>query len=310
MTPQLVPILAWAGGTLIASGLGLLVYEAVFGWRRRRDLSRLAALAPKVPLDAEPAEPSGAAGRIDRAFERLVARSGVRIGSATAFLLIVLAAAAAAGAVLAAFDHVPGAILAALAAAMLSLGYFVYRKHRLELQLAEQLPRAIDILVRAMRAGRSVDDALRLVGSSAQEPMAAEFRRCAAQLDLGLSMAAAMRGIAGRVPVADVRMLAFALAVQRQAGGNLPLVLERVAAVMRDRQSYYRQYRAATAGGRFGALLIGLAVPAYLAFVLFYQADYGGVLLTDPLGPWVLAGALTLLAVGLLWVVRSMKPRY
>ena len=114
----------------------------------------------------------------------------------------------------------------------------------------------MELMARAVRAGESLDQAIALAGNSG-------FTRgrrvplLRSQMKMGLSLESAIRGLVSRAPLAETRILAMTLIVQRRRGGSLPTTLERLARVFRDRSNFYRQFQAATALGRGSAVMIG-----------------------------------------------------
>jgi len=127
---------------------------------------------------------------------------------------------------------------------------------------------------------------------------------------MGLSMEAAMRSLTRRAPLTEMRILAATFMVQRQTGGNLPLTLERLAGVIRDRLSYYRQFRASTAASRIGTVLIALAGPAVAAYMLIWQPDYIRNFAEMPGGWTLLAIAIVLQVIGLAWILSLLRSDY
>ena len=149
-----------------------------------------------------------------------------------------------------------------------------------------------------------------MVGNNAPKPLAAEFCRCSGQLQMGLSLSAAIRALTRRVPLAEMRILAATLMVQRQTGGNLPVTLERLAQVCRDRLSYYRQFRAATAAGRGAAILIAAISVGAAAYLLFGRPEYAQDFFEQPQGYAMLAIAIGLMIIGLTWIFKLLKVDY
>jgi tight adherence protein B len=166
------------------------------------------------------------------------------------------------------------------------------------------------MLARSLRAGRSIDEAVQMAGTQLPEPLAKEFRFCGNQLALGLSLPAVMRSLVDRVRLFDVRIFTTTLSVHRQTGGNLARVLERLAAVVRDRLCYRRQLRSITGAGRFSAGLIAVIGPLLFLFMFFFQPEYVGAMIESPLGQTMLIAAFVLEAVGLVWTARLLKPTY
>jgi tight adherence protein B len=98
--------------------------------------------------------------------------------------------------------------------------------------------------------------------------------------------------------------------VQRRAGGSLPITLERLARVVRDRLSYQRQFRAATAAGRMSMIIILLAGPLVMAYMWFWQREYIQNFITSPQGHFLLVVAVILQIIGSLWVLSLIRADY
>ena len=174
-------------------------------------------------------------------------------------------------------------------------------------EMLDQFPDTVDLMARAVRAGESLDQAITLIGEQGPEPLAKEFRRCAKQLEMGLSIPAAMRALVFRVRLLEIKILATMLAVHRQTGGNLAVALERMANVARDRLAYQRQLRATSAAGRTSAFFVAMSGPVLFCYLFFFQRDYFIKLVELPLGQMLLAIALVLEVVGLFWIARMAK---
>jgi tight adherence protein B len=188
--------------------------------------------------------------------------------------------------------------------------YLLYRRSSRLRETQGHLADMLDLMARASRAGESLDQAISLVGEKAPEPLGTEFRRCARQLEIGLSLAATMRALVSRLPLMEVRILATTLTVHRQAGGNLAGTLERMARVVRDRLNHRRQIRSVTAAGRFSATLIAAMGPLVFLFLFTFQREYMDKLLTLPLGNILLLVAVGLEIVGVVWVIRLLRTEY
>ena len=113
-----------------------------------------------------------------------------------------------------------------------------------------------------------------------------------------------------RISVGEMRMLAATLTVQRQTGGSLPTTLERLSEVIRDRISYHRQFRAATGAGRVSTILIGAAGPVVAAYLLIWQRDYFNRFTESFAGQVLLASAIGLQLLGMLWVYAILTSDY
>lgn len=303
MNANLVSLLAF-GGVASVSGAVLLAFRDLC--RRPEAHSTLAAQLPRLPAEA----PRSWLARFDWWFQRTVIMSGLDVTPTAAVLMAVLIGLVASGAAfLAVGEHllVPVAGLAGVMAAIAAL--VIYKRRRMN-QFERVFPGALDLLARAVRAGESLDQAISLVASSASEPVATEFQRCARHLEMGISMAAAMRALAQRVDSMDVRIFSNTLAAHRASGGNLALTLERLAQVIRDRQQYRRHLKSVTGAGRFSIYLIASLGPILFVYLFLFQPEYGHPLWENPLGRILLTAAVVSQIIGLAWVSRLLKPVY
>jgi tight adherence protein B len=302
---SLVILAAFAGLTLVMAAVLLLVKDLV--WNPASDPNAHRQLIRRMPLARDDIPAHGMTGRIDYSFGRLVTDSGLECTPNTACLLLIFCGLLLAGALFL-WNEEPLPAVAGMLAGMSVplLIWMVWRAKRLR-TLQTQLPDALDLLSRAVHAGESLDQAVDLVGQKSAEPLATEFRRISRQLAMGLSLPAAMRALAYRLQMMDVRILSTTLAVHRQTGGNLASTLERMAAVVRERLTYKRQIRATTAAGRFSAMLITAAGPFLFIYMFFFRSDYIGRLLSQPLGQMLLAAAIILEIIGIVWVLTMLR---
>jgi tight adherence protein B len=189
-------------------------------------------------------------------------------------------------------------------------GFLCFLRFRRFRAIREQLPDVMDLMARAVRAGESLDQAITLAGESNTRPVAAEFQYCASQMKMGLSLESAIRGMVGRAPLTETRILAMTLIVQRRRGGHLPTTLERLAKVFRDRGAFQRQFQAATALGRGSAILIALIGLGLDAFVILGHAEYAANLMQTNIGHILLGLSLFLQFVGITWAVWLFRSHY
>lgn len=246
----------------------------------------------------------------DRWFGRLVKDTGLPWTSTVGTLWLVFCGAIV-GAALFVFNEQPLTAIVGVSLGMAAaLAYLMVRRARHVRLLQDQLPTALDMLARSMRAGQSLDQAVELVGRQSPDPLAAEFRFCAKQLAMGLSMPAVMRSLVDRVRLFDVRIFTAALSVHRRTGGNIAKVLERLARVIRDRLNYRRQLRAVTGAGRLSAILIGMIGPLLFIYMSLFQPQYLQTMMESPLGQSLLISAVVLEVIGIVWTIRLLRPVY
>ncbi len=181
---------------------------------------------------------------------------------------------------------------------------FVKRWRRLR-RFEELLPDTIDLMSRALRAGHTITSSIEMVASEGTEPVASEFRRVFEEQNFGLPLREAMLNLANRVPLPDVSFLVTAILVQKETGGNLAEVLDKTAAVIRDRFRLRGQVRVYTAQGRLTGWI--LAALPFLMFVLLNIVNpaYERILLTDPIGRKLIYVGIVLMILGA-WVIRKV----
>lgn len=303
-----VTLLGFAALTLVVAGLFLLIWELATN-RRRADKPR-AELLPHAKLHRDLDDESSPRDQMDHSFGRLIIDSGLSMSAEAAFLLMVLVGASAGAAVFLATDNELAGLAVTPLGMFIPLVYYFYARSRRLSRIHEQLPAALATMSRAVRAGESVEAALKLTGETSEEPIGAELRRSAGHLAMGLSMPATMRSLTDRIRIHELKILSSALVVQRSSGGNLSTTLERVIALIRDRQNFHRQFRAGTAGARLAALLVLFALPAYLLFMVFYGNEYVNFFFRDATGLALFAGGLGLMLVGLLWILSLLRVDY
>ncbi|MGL4553048.1 MAG: type II secretion system F family protein [Gemmataceae bacterium] len=126
-----------------------------------------------------------------------------------------------------------------------------------------QLPGAFELMARVIRSGQSVPQAFHAVSDSFEDPIATAFARCREQQNLGLPPEAAFQELAEQSGVLDMRIFVMAMLIQRNAGGNLSEVLERLSSLIRERRRVRQQVQTLTAEGRLQATIL-LALPFFM----------------------------------------------
>jgi len=190
------------------------------------------------------------------------------------------------------------------AAAALPLAFVqLRRKTRREAFLA-QLPGAFDLMARVLRAGHSVPQALQAVVESTEQPVAGEFAKCQEQQNLGLRPEISFEEMARRTGVIEMRIFVMAMVVQRQVGGNLSEVLERLAMLIRNRLRLRNQVKTLTAEGRLQGLTL-LVLP-FLMFgvMMVVNRSYAEVLFEHVS---LLIGTGVSMAVGAIWIRKIVS---
>lgn len=184
------------------------------------------------------------------------------------------------------------------------LALWVKRKRRLA-AFAKQLPEALELIARALRAGHSLASGFKLVADEMNDPIAKEFERCYEAQNLGVPLEEAIEDMTQRVPNLDLRFFATAVILQRQTGGDLAEILDKIGYLVRERFKIWGQIQALTGEGRLSGVVL-LALPPALFVVMWYlNPGYSMTLFTDPMGIKMLVGALVMQVFGAL-VIRKI----
>jgi tight adherence protein B len=177
-------------------------------------------------------------------------------------------------------------------------------------KLEEQLPQAVDMIAVSLRAGHAIPTGLLMVAEELADPLGAEFRLLYDQQTYGKPLPDVLREFADRVPLLDARIFVTAVLTQRETGGNLAEMLDKLAAVIRERFRIRRQVRSLSAHGRFTGWTLA-SLPPTLAVILFLIAPtHLRLLVDDPLGRQLLAGAVGLQIVGMLAIRRIVSVEF
>jgi len=174
----------------------------------------------------------------------------------------------------------------------------------------EQFPEAIQLIARAMRAGHAFSTGLKMAAEELPEPCGLEFKALYEQQNYGAPLPDALKAFALRIPSLDARFFVTAVLTQREAGGNLAEVLDRLAGVMRERFRIKREVRVKSAHGRITAFVLAGMPPVLAVIMLWNNPDAVKVLITDPLGLRMIAAAVVLQIVGTLIVRKLADIQY
>lgn len=201
-----------------------------------------------------------------------------------------------------------GSILFGIAVAPACVGlpllYVRHLRNKRQYKLLSQLPDAFDLMSRVMRAGQTMSQSLLSVADEFDQPLSAEFSYCYEQQRLGLSPDLAMRDLARRSGLLEMRIFVLAVLVQRQTGGNLAELLDGLANVVRERFRIRGKIQVLTAEGRIQAVVL-LALPPILWVVIWLlNRTYAETLLEHP--RLILAG-LAMMGVGYLWIRKIIN---
>ena len=179
---------------------------------------------------------------------------------------------------------------------MTSRGIFGWMENKRRQQLLDQFPDALSMIVRAVRVGLPVAEAIRIVAVKSPEPIGSEFSRVAGEINVGMPMDEALKQMSTRTGVPEYRFFATALSLQAQTGGGLSETLENLGDVIRARIALRaRGYALASEARTSSMVLTGLPFVTALSLYLL-TPSYISPMFTEPLGQKLLGVALLLLA--------------
>lgn len=180
------------------------------------------------------------------------------------------------------------------------------RSKRLAL-FEEQLPEAMDIMVRALKAGHPFSETLRLVSEEMSEPISKEFGITFADINYGLDVKQAFLNLLERVPNMTLMTLVIAVIVQRETGGNLAETLSNISTVVRGRFRFQRKVRTLSAEGRMSAWVLVLIPFALFLGLMVTTPSYLAIMLEEPMGIKIISVAFVMVVTGIFWLRRIIR---
>ncbi|HEX8749141.1 MAG TPA: type II secretion system F family protein [Pyrinomonadaceae bacterium] len=198
------------------------------------------------------------------------------------------------------------AIIGLSAASIPFIHVFWMRKRRFD-KFLEHLPDALELMSRALSAGHAFSEALHMVSTEMPEPIATEFRKTYEEQNLGLSLKLALQNLTERIPLLDLRLCVTAILIQRETGGNLAEILEKVAVTIRERFRILGDLKTLTTSSRLSAWLL-CGMPIFVAVAITIMNDeYMSVLWRDQRGHKLIAAAMLLQITGMLIVRKILR---
>jgi tight adherence protein B len=200
-----------------------------------------------------------------------------------------------------------GVIGIGLAAAATPILYVARKRSKRLKKFLEQLPDTLDLMSRSLAVGHAFTESLSQVATEMPDPISTEFRISFEEQKLGLSTKLALERLCERVPLLDLRLCVTAMLIQRETGGNLAEILEKVSLTIRERFKIMEDFKSMTTSAR-GSAWILCALPIGLVFVMtIINPDYMSVLVSDRRGHSVILVAVIMQLIGMLLIRRILK---
>jgi tight adherence protein B len=181
---------------------------------------------------------------------------------------------------------------------------YVKKKRRME-KFQRQLPEALDLIARALKAGHAFTGGLRMVADELGEPIGAEFEKMLHEINFGVGIPEALKNLPKRVDCPDLRFFIVSVVIQRETGGNLAEILSKIASLIRERFKLQNRVQVLAAEGKLSAIIL-IAIPFVIALVLaVLNPAYIKTLFIDPVGKMLVIFALVMIVIGI-FVMRRM----
>ena len=316
MDPLWIGVLAFVGVAALVGGMAMLLRQKP-GSKIEDRLDLLTGVGPSAkdalgreasilsqPLDDRPGLLESFAerfGNISLLFEQADTNLTIMKLAGISALLALL------GVAVAAIVRVHPALmpLAGITLGAMPLMWLLMRRKRRMKAFAGQLPDALEMLARSLRSGQSLGFGFNMISTEMPQPICKEFGRVFEEQNLGIPLDDTLRAMTDRIPNLDLKFFVTAVILQRQTGGDLAEILDKIGELIRDRFRIWGQVQSLTGEGRLSGVVL-LALP-FLLFITVYQLnpDYIKVLFTDPMGTKMLLVAFLMQVVGAL-VIRKI----
>ncbi len=306
-------VLIFALGFLVFAGLvlGLLVHADRLRRQHRARLRRVRPDVSAIPVKSarrtrtDPQEKHSLVVRI----ERHLAQTSLRLTVTELFVQLSLAALGlyAAGVLTLNIHPVMALPIAIAVPAMIALLVLNIAKARYRAAFTAQMPEALDVFARGLRAGRPVADSLAIVVTTANGPVQREFSRCHDEISMGATLAESLARLKARIATPDVSFFSVATSLQAETGGNLIETMEGLAGQLRERRKLWKKARALTSEARASAMILA-ALPFAVALVIgFLNGGYLEPLYADARGRLMALAAVGSISLGVFIMARMGK---
>ena len=317
MSPALLPILAFIAAVTAVAGVYSLVSDLYLRDRARVSSRvddefrrKLRDRAKKSLVMKDLRELVAAAGAdedrptLRRRFVAMVEQSGLELTPARLLTICGVAAVVLGGLGGLVRQNLLVAAVGAAIGAVVPVVYVNRVRSKRQEKMLSQLPDAFDLMSRIIRAGQTMAQAIQAVSDEFAPPIAGEFAYCYEQQNFGLPPETALRELARRTGLLEIKIFVTALLVQQQTGGNLAEMLDKLANIIRERHKLRGKIKALTAEGRFQAIVLLGLPPAVFLLMLAMNRQYAGILLEHPNLIWTMLISETL---GGIWIRKIVN---
>ena len=193
---------------------------------------------------------------------------------------------------------------------LLPLFFVLFKRSQRSTKLSQQLPDALEMMARSLRAGHALQSSFKMVATEMPTPVSIEFGRAFESQELGMPFEKAVADMTRRAPDnQDLKIFALSVIVQKETGGNLVEIIEKIADTVRGREKFQGKLRGLTAEGRMSSYILGALPFVSLLFMLFGNRDYLMPMFQEPVGHYVLAYGIISWVLGFLWMRKMIKVK-
>jgi tight adherence protein B len=203
----------------------------------------------------------------------------------------------------------PAAIIGGLVFGLAPLVFVMAKINRRKERFLEQFPDALDLMSSGLRSGYTLPGSFKILAEEMEDPIGPEFQRAVEQMDLGLDTFEVLEKMMTKVDVPDLNLFVTAVRIQRDTGGNLTEILDKISATIREKQKVKGHLRAITAQGRFTGIVLTFLPVVIVLVMLIINRDYLMVLFRTPLGIRLIQFSVISLLIGFIVVRRIVTFR-
>jgi tight adherence protein B len=319
MTPMIIMVAAFFGVTALIVGVAAMA--GVFDSSKAEDRLAVMTRTKKPEGEAEgvildelfPEAKAGLTGAVNNLLERvgkvsrLFDQADCPVKRETFYGICV--ACGFLGVVGMAVSHSPLPMypLGGVLGAALPWGWLLFRRRSRFKRFGKQLPDALELIARALRSGHSLAAALHVVSEEMPDPIAMEFGQVYEEQNLGVGVEQALKSMLVRMPNLDLKFFVTAVAIQKQAGGDMAEILDKIGYIIRERFKIMGQVQALTGEGRISGVVL-MALPIALFFAVYYlNPTYVMLLFTEDLGRKMIAVAVVLQILGAITIKKIVN---
>jgi len=185
--------------------------------------------------------------------------------------------------------------------------YIYFKKKRRMEKFQRQLPEALDLIARALKAGHAFTGGLRMVADELDDPIGTEFKKVLHEINFGVGIAEALKNLPNRVECPNLKFFIISVIIQRETGGNLADILEKIAHLIRERFNLQNRVQVLSAEGKLSAIIL-ITIPFFIALVLsVLNPGYIKTLIIDPAGKGLMGFAFIMMIIGIFVMKRMIQ---